>query len=306
MKSKIITFLLILEFATVNSMENCQEKPIKLKNMLFDVPSLKLIAAWQVANTQDKILVSQVGEIELVNLVNRAKNIQLHCNSSILSLEEKLFVNLFIDPNFSIKKIKKHFPELIKKYLKNKKLQSKVQLFNVLLLHACKKNNSSIAWLSIFFGANIEVRDKYKDTPLILAAADGSKSIVKLLLQMGADVNAENEEWLETALMNACQWNNDQSGVHKKDNKIVQLLVRAGATINTQSWDCSTALMKAASRGKKKVIKTLLRNGADINCVDREGRSALYFAQKEGHAGATRILLRAQNSSNICSINNKK
>jgi len=41
-------------------------------------------------------------------------------------------------------------------------------------------------------GANIKARDKWGFTPLHAAAAQGSQSLVELLMAKGADVNAKN------------------------------------------------------------------------------------------------------------------
>src|SRR5690349_7530026 len=84
-------------------------------------------------------------------------------------------------------------------------------------------------------GADVKLRDRRGNTPLMYAAGFGSVDSVRLLLQAGADVNARNG-FEATPLMWAA------SNAEK-----VRLLVEKGADINAHSRQGRTALMIAAA-----------------------------------------------------------
>jgi uncharacterized protein len=81
----------------------------------------------------------------------------------------------------------------------------------------------------------VNVRDTTAATPLMIAALDGEADSVKLLLENGADPNAQNAAGA-TALM----WAVD-------DLAKVRLLLGAGADVNMKSKQGTTALIVAAS-----------------------------------------------------------
>src|SRR5262249_46612728 len=84
-------------------------------------------------------------------------------------------------------------------------------------------------------GADLKVRDRRGDTPLIYAAGFGSPEAVKLLLDAGAGVNDRNA-FDATALIWAA--NNPAK---------VRLLLARGADVNAKTRQGRTALMIAAA-----------------------------------------------------------
>ncbi len=91
---------------------------------------------------------------------------------------------------------------------------------------------------------------------LLNAAERGFLEQVKDLLDEGANVNAGDSIFKQTALMKAAS-----NGYLK----VVELLLDRGADINAKDQQSTTALMYAASDGRLEVVKLLLERGADAN-----------------------------------------
>jgi len=112
-----------------------------------------------------------------------------------------------------------------------------------------------------------------KEQALRLAVANNWADKVKKLLADGVDVNAFHDE--TTPLCVAAGYGRD---------KLVELLLAAGANVNVPGRPDMTPLMHACSEGGKKGSKValmLIQAGADVNYVRQDdGMTALKFAAK--------------------------
>jgi ankyrin repeat protein len=110
--------------------------------------------------------------------------------------------------------------------------------------------------------------------PLFSAARSGRFDVAKLLIELGADVNAHNSKG-NTALWFACQ-----SSANAEDRvAVAQLLLASGARVREQCEDGSTALHFAAWRGPVAMVELLLRHGAREWQGDKDGKQALSYAR---------------------------
>ena len=123
--------------------------------------------------------------------------------------------------------------------------------------------------------ANVEDRGSKGDcTPLMEAASGGFIDIVQLLLQHGANINAQSSSG-NTALHYACCSGYDG---------VVQVLIQHNADLEHQNENGHTPLMEAASGGHVKVASLLLEKGAGINTHSSEFKeSALTLACYKGN-----------------------
>jgi Ankyrin repeats (3 copies)/Ankyrin repeats (many copies) len=113
---------------------------------------------------------------------------------------------------------------------------------------------------------------KYDETPLTLAASlgAGSGTVVKLLLDAGANVKAANSYGL-TPVMKAANRKAEPASV-------LELLLTRGADVNARDQTNRTALWFASEKGNVDAVKLLLAAHADANPRDRQGRSAMDMA----------------------------
>ena len=138
---------------------------------------------------------------------------------------------------------------------------------------------------AVIFGkyevARLLLRKKPRGSALNLAAYEGRKETVKFLLDNGADVNAEDQEFSALYL-----------AVDRGHDEVVRLLLEKGANINARGGHGSIgkALDLAANKGYEKVVQLLLDNGADVNPED-DPYSALWKAVYRGHDKVVRLLL---------------
>lgn len=137
---------------------------------------------------------------------------------------------------------------------------------------AVKGNEVSV--VKAFIEAGIDVNAKSSlgagRTPLMLAASNGNKEIVQMLLDAKADVNDAEDENNDTALLLAALEGKEE---------VVRLLLDAGANTNASNIWGITALMDAAQHNDKEIVKMLIANGADVNAKDRERETALSLAR---------------------------
>lgn len=116
---------------------------------------------------------------------------------------------------------------------------------------------------------------------LIQAVREENMALVKQLLEGGADVNFQEEEWGWSPLHNAVQTDN-------KD--IVELLLRSGADPCLRKRNGATPFIVAAIVGNVRMLKLFLSKGAEINERDLHGFTAFMEAAEYGKVDALRFL----------------
>jgi hypothetical protein len=115
------------------------------------------------------------------------------------------------------------------------------------LIHACIRGHDGIVKRLIAEGADLNLKDQWKNTALIHACIEGHYGIVKQLVAAGADLNVQDSSG-KTALMHAC--------IQGRDG-IVKRLIAEGADLNVKSQSRKTAL-DYASKKMKDEIRDLL------------------------------------------------
>jgi hypothetical protein len=129
-------------------------------------------------------------------------------------------------------------------------------------------------------GADVNAQGGMYGSALQAASAGGYEKVVQMLLDAGADVNAQGG-WFSVALQTASLYGHE---------KVVQMLLAAGADVNAQGGVYGSALQAASFNGHEKVVQMLLAAGADVNAQGGEYGSALQAASAGGHDKVMQML----------------
>ncbi|XP_041831355.1 kinase D-interacting substrate of 220 kDa B isoform X2 [Melanotaenia boesemani] len=161
----------------------------------------------------------------------------------------------------------------------------------------------------------VDGRSDNGQTPLMLAAEQGSLEIVQELIRRGANVNLDDVDcW--SALISAAKeghvdvvkellensayiehrdmggWTALMWAAYKGRVEVSKLLLEHGANPNTTGQQYSVyPIIWAAGRGHADIVKLLLDNGAKVNCSDKYGTTPLIWAARKGHFDCVMHLL---------------
>jgi hypothetical protein len=134
--------------------------------------------------------------------------------------------------------------------------------------------NGNIEMMALFVarGANPRRANRHGEQPVQLAAWNGHEAAVKWLLERGAVLNREGNNWgaLHYAVFNGHE-------------KLARELIARGAEVNARSPNGSTPLMLAAREGREELTKVLLESGADPRSKNDWGDNALTLAMRYDH-----------------------
>ena len=144
-----------------------------------------------------------------------------------------------------------------------------------------------MAFLSFLLdrGCNVNAFYTQGSTPLHAACDRGFTDLAVLYLLKGADVDATDDAGL-TPLHRGCSWERTQ---------IVRTLLDHGASVNMQTQQGDTPLHFAATRNdhNEKLIRLLLGAGARTDIKNKKNLTALEAAKLRGNANAVRVLTEA-------------
>ncbi|XP_058611090.1 ankyrin repeat and SOCS box protein 2 isoform X2 [Onychostoma macrolepis] len=130
-------------------------------------------------------------------------------------------------------------------------------------------------------GADSDITNKERETPLYKACEKENPAMVAMLLNYGASVNKSCiQGW--TAL---------HESVCRNNVEICEMLMKAGAKVSMPNMYGITPIFVAAQSGKVDALRMLLKNGADLNSQAADGATALYEACKNGHEKTVEFLL---------------
>lgn len=121
-----------------------------------------------------------------------------------------------------------------------------------------------------------------------------SENIVATLLEVGADVNAGDDDYYTSLHVVA----------YMGYENIVDLLVYHRVDVCAQSSDDTTALHFASENPNNgDIVEFLVYLGADVNATDADNWTPLHYAAQNGSIDAAKILIANQANINAITVN---
>jgi len=137
------------------------------------------------------------------------------------------------------------------------------------------------------FKRRLNARDKNSWTPLHLASQCGHSGIAGLLLTLGADVDAQDNDTMTPLLLVSSR----QSTFRRRSQitKTIQVLLEYGASVHVRNKYGQTPLHTASHRGLSGVAALLLKFGADVDAQDNDAMTPLLLASQHHWGGDSGI-----------------
>lgn len=169
---------------------------------------------------------------------------------------------------------------------------------NTPLHDAARDDDCDFAELLIKHGADINAKNNDGDTPLHRAMERGNEKIAKLLVDKGADINAKNNDG-KTPLDKKTQYELNEALFNAVDNddiSEIEKLIKSGADVNTFQCRWFSPLYMAKTG---EVAELLIKNGANINEINDDGETPLYWASVKNRVDVAGVLIKHGADVNI-------
>ena len=174
------------------------------------------------------------------------------------------------------------------------------------LFWACRRNDSNAIASLLNAGADPNISNPFRCSPLLHAAGAHNLRSIQDLLDAGADVSQvtdSNETALHSVVLDTYRYRTDVTCQSQAQRETIQLLVTAGINIDVQNNYGISALGLATRHDNDTAVETLLDLGAEIDAVDHGGDTALLSAIKLHNPKSTALLL--QRGASYTTVNYK-
>lgn len=175
----------------------------------------------------------------------------------------------------------KNFVDVVKCLLDAKvdvNIRSEKQNLTPLISAACCGSIDAVSLL-LDNGADINAQSSTGNTALMLAIDRGKIDVAKLLVNRGANLEIKGQKgW--TALHNAA------SGGERGYIEVAEMLLDHGAKIDAQSETMLTPLHEAAGKSLVEIVELLVKRGANVNAKDKFWNTPLRMCASNAQAFA--------------------
>lgn len=201
----------------------------------------------------------------------------------------------------------------VKQYLKDVKktvLNKKYSCFGTALNIACEDGNIEVVKALVEAGADLEIRNNGKNTPLLVALQYQNEEVARYLIDKGADVmvtglhkmsalhfacNACSVQMVNILLEKGCDIN--QQDAYKRSvlcdavngsREVVELLIKKGI----DKGYITPAFIHACRMNKVEIANLLVSQGADVESVYMRKSELLYDVCGFGNVEIVKFLLK--------------
>jgi ankyrin repeat protein len=250
------------------------------------------------------------------NLITDSKNLLASYQVTVLEKQEKTEPNIELKENNAFFRFFNSVIKLLTKFINffqqghmlnklndvidKKKSLNETELANLInqlnqtsldkaLLYSTQQGNVEILNMLVQAKANVNTKNKYGNTPLILAAVQGNVEIIDLLIKAGADINAK-DKFNQTALIKA---------LAKGKYVVAKKLLEYKANVNIVTINGSTALIFAISKMPSnkitdEIIDELIEKSNRETLYSRRHRinNAMYYAISYNNLPAVKKILK--------------
>ena len=145
-------------------------------------------------------------------------------------------------------------------------------------------------------GASIRATDASGRTTLVAAAYGNHLEVAEVLVEAGADVNAEDDTEQSAYLISTSEVGDDP--------RLLELTLENGADVRSLDSYNGTGLIRAADRGHVGIVEKLLETDTDVDHVNNLGWTALLEAiilggGDERHTQVVRLLVEGGADPNL-------
>ena len=147
-------------------------------------------------------------------------------------------------------------------------------------LAASEGNNKIVEWL-VGAKANVNVKDRWGNTPLLDAVTHGHEVAARVLFESGGRMDVANASGM------MC------SAASTGDLTLLRMLHESGCDVRIGDYDGRTPLHLAAAEGQVVAVSFLLAAYADVSYRDRWGCTAIDDAIRAEHLSVAKLLTSA-------------
>lgn len=122
-------------------------------------------------------------------------------------------------------------------------------------------------------------------TPLAVALGHSDVNTGDVLFQLGADLNAQNEDDIAKGTLL-------HMAAKGEDFTVLDFLLQHNARLEAKNLDGQTPLNLASSEGSSNIVKYLLDAGANTEEIDIDGFTPLLSSARRGHAAVAGLLVK--------------
>jgi len=249
----------------------CEFGPLEVVKFLVDEKKADVKIANGLTGDTPLFVASEKGLLEVVKFLVTDKKADVNAAKAV-SLVTPLHLSL-----------KNPDPKVFEFFLANGANSAAKNSDGWIPLHtACSENRlDAVKTLVAKDKGLVNVLNNDKETPLFQACQSGSKDIVQLLIDNGANVKQKSFNQ-STPLHKACL-------VGAYD--VAEALLKGGADVNVVMDLLGTPLHRAIEKGHDNIVKLLLEHGADLTLKNAKGQTPIALPPLKGKADVIKKLL---------------